>query len=643
MDLRAAQAPQPSSILLDPVDDSELLGKREAVLRTVEAWQQGGNLEELEGMLRMAEVTHVRNDKGDNLAAIAAKRNFADILGLILRLDTSALQVKDQEQRSLLHLSLSSDQADPAEVVRTLLGAGLAASLPDAQGSTPLHLAAKHGHTDSLSELLKCRCNPNAQNGDGDTPLHLAVRHRKLKCMELLLAAGATPSLINYSRRTAKQEASGAALAVLSKFEKPVKSLTRRWEETKPPGSLSWHKTDFHTAKTSTSQEPGKTQKDPNPSTMVVKGRELMIVEDKRPPVSLEKQLEEERKAKEQALTSIQSLQQSLAQATTELTALKEQLSQVKSRSEVKLLFPTTLGAIENVIPQLQVDMEQFSEEVRKWQTACKPVFEKAIRQVRMEVKTIWPDCDLEEYGSFANSLNLPNSDIDLVIVGSNSPSQLSELSQAIRLHVPITSMSLVATAFIPVLKIEMTLDSLDIRIDITQQDPRHTGVKCSQVVKRKIEEIPRLREVNLVVKHLFQLCDFTEPFKGGVSSYGIFLMVLYFFQHHLPPCEDRYSLAEPLLHFLNFYAWNFNYHDAICVQEAVYDPTFFPQSLDPYLVIVDPISPTRNVGHNTNLEALLVILRLATKYLQREPGCKCQTQVLLNMMQETKSAISWS
>lgn len=641
MDLRASQPSQSSLPSTDSQDISDVSGLREAVLRAVEDWPQGCNLDELATMLRTVEVSHMRNDKGEHLAVLAVRRNLAQVLELVLRVDMSALQIKDSEQRSLLHLSMACDQADPAEVVRTLLAAGLPASLPDTQGNTPLHLASKYGHTESLSELLKCRCNPNAQNCEGDTPLHLAVRHRKLKCMELLLTAGATSSLINYTRRTAKQEAAGAALAVLSKFEKPVKSLTRRWEETKS-GSLSWHKTDFHTAKASSSQEPGKTQKEPAPA-LAVKGRELMIVEDKRPPVSVEKQLEEERKAKEQALESIQSLQQSLVQATSELAVLKEQLSQVKSQSEVKLLFPKTLGAIENVLPQLQVDMEQFRDEVRKWQLACQPVLEKAVRQLRMEVKAIWPECELEEYGSFANNLHLPGSDIDLVIVGSSSPSQLSDLSQAIRLHVPITSMSLVATAFIPVLKVEMTLDSLEIRIDITQQDPRHTGVKCSQIVKQKIEAIPRLREVNLVVKHLFQLCDFTEPFKGGVSSYGTFLMVLYFFQHHMPPCEDRYSLAEPLLHFLNFYAWNFNYHDAICVQEAVYDPAYFPQSLDPYLVIVDPISPTRNVGHNTNLEALLVILRLATKYLQREPGCKCQTQVLLNMMQETKSAISWS
>jgi len=642
MDLRAAQPSQSSLSSPDSQDLPDASKARDTLLKAIEDWPQSCTSAELSSLLSTVQVSHMRNDKGEHLAVLAVRRNLAEVLEAVLRVDGSAVQIRDLEQRSLLHLSLTCDQADPSDVVRVLLAAGLPASLTDTQGSTPLHLASKHGYTESLSELLKCRCNPNAQNGEGDTPLHLAVRHRKLKCMELLLAAGATSSLINYNRRTAKQDAAGAALAVLSKFEKPVKSLTRRWEESKP-GSLSWHKTDFHTSKASSSQEPSKPQKEPVPALLLVKGRELMIVEDKRPPPSVEKQLEEERKAKEQALESVQSLQQSLVQATQELSVLKEQLAQAKSQSEVKLLFPKTLGAIENVLPQLQVDMEQFRDEVGKWQVGCQPVLEKAVRQLRMEVKAIWPECELEEYGSFANNLHLPGSDIDLVIVGSSSPSQLSDLSQAIRLHVPITSMSLVATAFIPVLKVEITLDSLDVRIDITQQDPRHTGVKCSQIVKRKIEAIPRLREVNLVVKHLFQLCDFTEPFKGGISSYGTFLMVLYFFQHHMPPCEDRYSLAEPLLHFLNFYAWNFNYHDAICVQEAVYDPTFFPQSLDPYLVIVDPISPTRNVGHNTNLEALLVIMRLATKYLQREPGCKCQTQVLLNMMQETKSAISWS
>ena len=582
-----------------------------AALHAIETWKDGHSLQALRTTLGRIDLMEARTVSGVPIAGLAAKMGLAEVLELILEMDRSAATWKDAEDRTLLHLCLESDQCDPVSTVSLLLKAGVSSSQADFQGNTPLHLAARSGSSESLSALLTTRCNVNSQNKDGDTALHLAVRYKKNKCVEVMLVHGASSSIINFARKRPKDEAQGVTLAVFSKHEKPgMKPPSSRWPDHKTPGS--WPANEFRAVKGPTEPAPSPMIRTSKPEyaapTVVVKPKETVTVvplDDRRLP--LEKQYENERKAKEVAQERVSSLEQELLKATTQLTSLKDQLTQKKAKSEVKFLFPHILGPQDNIIPQLQHDMEQFAAEVTSWQTLCQPLFTRVVERLKKEVKTLWADCDLEEYGSFANSLHLPRSDIDLVIVGPAPGNCLQDLGMVVRMIPEFVSMSLVATAFIPVLKLEMRVSTLDIHIDITQQDPRHTGVKCSLLVREKIESIPHLREVNLAVKHLFQVCDYSEPFKGGISSYAVFLMVLYFFQYHLPPMEERFSLAEPLLHFLNYYAYIFDYQEAICVREARYDPTFFQPSMEPYLIIVDPISPTRNVGHNTSLEGLLV------------------------------------
>lgn len=59
-------------------------------------------------------------------------------------------------------------------------------------GVTPIHLAAKYGHTDSVIVLLGSQAQgPNDRDGKGRTALHFAARHGHLKCLEYLLAKGA--------------------------------------------------------------------------------------------------------------------------------------------------------------------------------------------------------------------------------------------------------------------------------------------------------------------------------------------------------------------------------------------------------------------------------------------------------------------
>jgi len=53
-------------------------------------------------------------------------------------------------------------------------------------GNTPLHIAARHGHSDIIKALEKANANMMAKNGKGNTPLQEATIHGKIKAVECL-------------------------------------------------------------------------------------------------------------------------------------------------------------------------------------------------------------------------------------------------------------------------------------------------------------------------------------------------------------------------------------------------------------------------------------------------------------------------
>jgi non-canonical poly(A) RNA polymerase PAPD5/7 len=65
------------------------------------------------------------------------------------------------------------------------------------------------------------------------------------------------------------------------------------------------------------------------------------------------------------------------------------------------------------------------------------------------------------------------------------------------------------------------------IHIDITFQSKSHMGLKCSEMIKSFMEVEQLLRPLVLVLKMLVDIYEISDPYKGGLSSYAITLMVI--------------------------------------------------------------------------------------------------------------------
>uniref|UniRef100_A0A8C5P4B5 60 kDa lysophospholipase n=1 Tax=Jaculus jaculus TaxID=51337 RepID=A0A8C5P4B5_JACJA len=152
--------------------------------------QPGLSLDDRKEMLTKdlrGEVTlPVADERRSSLQCGTMGHRVAWLLGLSGRQEADAIQ-------DVLMPSLAQAVAHTGDLatLQALVELGHDLSLEGSSGQTPLHVAARRGHTEVVTMLLRRGVDVNTHNEDGHSPLMLAVKGRHRGVIGLLRAAGA--------------------------------------------------------------------------------------------------------------------------------------------------------------------------------------------------------------------------------------------------------------------------------------------------------------------------------------------------------------------------------------------------------------------------------------------------------------------
>lgn len=245
---------------------------------------------------------------------------------------------------------------------------------------------------------------------------------------------------------------------------------------------------------------------------------------------------------------------------------------------------------------QFLTNVEELHSEILEFAHTASPsaearsCAEAAIDCVRGAVKKLWPNADVEVFGSYATGLCLSHSDVDVVVVDAPPPLKLPDttgltgtrlvaslLAPSIRLlgaalqdYDWCKSIRTIDSATMPVIKLQCRplVTSLDpaapvVKIDITiggkktneeavatasqssegsetsrQVDSQfelarkfHNGAAAREYVIKRLQQQPALAPLVLLLKSYLQSKGLKDVYTGGLGSFSLTIMLVFYLE----------------------------------------------------------------------------------------------------------------
>ncbi|KAG6541734.1 hypothetical protein Mapa_016746 [Marchantia paleacea] len=259
--------------------------------------------------------------------------------------------------------------------------------------------------------------------------------------------------------------------------------------------------------------------------------------------------------------------------------------------------------------PQTLGNAEALHAEILEFAQASRPSAETrvhaeaAVECVRDGVKRLWPEADVEVFGSFATGLCLQHSDVDVVVVDAPTPPDTPEIAalSGARLLCPLIralsaslkdyewceGINTIETASMPVIKLRCRPVKANgfsseppVAIDVTiggrrsenfagviQGNPRHeakankplnhafelarnahNGAAAREFVIEKLRQFPALAPLVLLMKSFLQQRGLNDVYSGGLGSFALTLMLVFYLERVPISCGVPQDLPPPLI-----------------------------------------------------------------------------------------------
>ena len=217
------------------------------------------------------------------------------------------------------------------------------------------------------------------------------------------------------------------------------------------------------------------------------------------------------------------------AQATTAKNQNGEESSDLETRiakkfdkSKYPWLSKRTLK-IKDIFLFLHSEILDFAEFVSQSE-AEKRHRQEVVNRIKAVVHKIYPEAKVLIFGSCATGINLPKSDIDLLVYypAVRELTMINRItSELVRADI-CASIEPIKHAKVPIIKLRDKQTSINVDISFN----RENGIYCVKLVKQLLKKYPELRPMLLVLKCFLKSRQLNETYHGGVSSFLLTMMV---------------------------------------------------------------------------------------------------------------------
>ena len=290
------------------------------------------------------------------------------------------------------------------------------------------------------------------------------------------------------------------------------------------------------------------------------------------------------------------------------------------------------------IVKCLQKDLEDYQKFIEEEIENKREKIADIKDELQKVVNEIDPSFTVNLYGSYSTGLCLPWSDIDTVITskdGSYNANFLSQLNGKLLKKEWVKEQNFLDRASIPIIKLVANEKFLNFHIDISMASETHFGLKTVDLVRKYLDKYKVLKPIILALKTLLKNGNLNDPYKGGLSSYGLILMVVSFIQSEID--NEKYNEASPtilgetFLNVLGHYGIFFDYNNYVIITYPVDEKAdnvekentyqFIPNTHE--LIIVDPLNNQNNVAKST-FQFMNIKMGFLIAFMVAKEDCEC-------------------
>ncbi|KAI9080395.1 hypothetical protein K1719_037789 [Acacia pycnantha] len=158
-----------------------------------------GNEDAVSASIDAGADVNLRDSNGISLINLSVRAAKMDVLKILLASGCTPNHSVD----SSVHEAATLNRVDILETLSQSFGNNMDINSVSSEGSTPIHMAALHGHIEAIQFCLSIGGNPNVVDHNGWTPLHCAASEGHLKVVECLLECSNVKYAVNREGKTA--------------------------------------------------------------------------------------------------------------------------------------------------------------------------------------------------------------------------------------------------------------------------------------------------------------------------------------------------------------------------------------------------------------------------------------------------------